>query len=159
MTTTKKLKEINAAAISRLTDKVTGKVLGWLVPSDENAKLAQENKIFYQVKWNEACAQYECNCQDYGKHEHICGYKCKHIRAVCEVCKAQRDMGLIGQGCQHLVKVTKKEVVKEVLATTASQTQTAEPVKAEKPASRPVPSAKDRAEAPLHGRKGFSLLK
>lgn len=149
MATTKKLKEIKAAAISRLTDKVTGKVLGWLVPSDENAKLAQENKIFYQVKWNEACAQYECNCQDYGKHEHICGYKCKHIRAVCEVCKAQ-----------HLVKVTKKEVVKEVLATTTNQTQTAEPVKTDKPVPRSVPSAKDRSEAPLRGvTKGFSLLK
>ena len=73
--------EIQAAAIYRVTDKVTGEKF-FLVKSDSC------RDCYHEVRWNEARLAWTCN----GKH---CQYQrggttCKHARAASEVMQARR---------------------------------------------------------------------
>ena len=70
---TRKQTEITAVAIYRVNDKVTGKCLGYLVPSDT------EGVAPYEVTYNYTKHCYQCNCP--------ATVECKHLRAVKEVCE------------------------------------------------------------------------
>ncbi len=74
--TTKDL--IAAPAIFRATDK-NGAFLGYGVPSDS------QPGVTYQVTWNETAKIWACNCP--------ATKPCKHIKAVCEVCRERKALG------------------------------------------------------------------
>lgn len=68
----------NTVTISKVTDKISGKVLGYLVPSDT------KEGVTYQVAWNETITSWQCNCEA-GKH----GRPCRHTRGVSSLIAAQ----------------------------------------------------------------------
>ncbi len=74
-TTTTTKTEIKSAAIYRCTCKTTHEVF-YMVASDSEAG------VFYQVRFNQSAARWECNCPS--------AYPCKHVRAVNEVLAIRR---------------------------------------------------------------------
>jgi hypothetical protein len=80
-TTLKQATQITAAAIYRVTDKVTGTKF-FLVKSDSC------KNCYHEVRWSDELAAWQCN----GEH---CIYQrggtnCKHARAASEVMQARR---------------------------------------------------------------------
>ena len=73
---------INAASIARVTDKNTGKFLGFLVKSDHT-------EAYYQVtclKISGHC-EFFCTCKGFQFHGH-----CKHCDACKELCAARKEL-------------------------------------------------------------------
>ncbi len=78
-TSTRQPKElISSPAIFRTTSK-TGEFLGYGVPSDS------QPGVMYQVTWNYTRICWQCNCP--------ATKPCKHIKAVCEVCRERKAQG------------------------------------------------------------------
>lgn len=81
-TATRKPTEITQPVVFRVTDKSTGKVLGYAVKSDSTSQT-------YHVTYNYHARRYECDCTCGIERKHT--VECKHIRAVKSIIEARKE--------------------------------------------------------------------
>lgn len=158
---TRKQTEITAPAIFRVSDKATGKCLGYGVPSDS------EPGTTYFVTWNAEKHCYDCTCKG-GQ----CA-NCKHRRAVTSVLAAKKEIARernIGSFFEALATFAQDEMARQAVAEAeqiaTAPTPTPEPQTSVAPAPKPVAVATgkpiiSKVTAPLRGSQsiGFSQMK
>jgi hypothetical protein len=162
---------IRAGAVARVSDK-NGAFLGYLVKSD-----SQPN-TYYELTWDAAALAWQCSCP--------ATKRCKHIEAVCSICRARRELGKSGACCQDkevevsvpaqaasIAAIFVSDAHKAALHITEAEPFNAAAVLAEyadviDEAERPQPpegsparrqEAKRREEAALNPGRAFSILR
>ncbi len=146
---------INAATVNRVTDKATGKFLGYGVKSDSSEQ-------YYCVNWNDARNEYSCNCKAIKP--------CKHIRAVVEVVKARTELkavnGELPGACGKVVS-NREQAIAGVVTRNPQAFVKPEQVKSATYEQGAARLARAQAKttpakstvAPLNGNRPFSLMR